>query len=52
MVLNHIAERPGLFIIRCSGADAFGFADGDLDMVDVLVVPNRLKNAVGVSFPR
>src|SRR5688572_5929210 len=49
MVLNHIAKRARLFIIGRSGADAFGFADGDLDMVDVLVVPNRLKNAVGES---
>jgi len=28
-------------------ADAFGFADGDLHMVDIFAIPDRFEDAVG-----
>ena len=49
MVLNHVAQRAGFLVIGGPGADAFCFADRDLDVVDVLVIPNRLEDAVGES---
>ena len=47
MVLDHVTKRTGFFVVGCSGPHAFSFADGDLDVVDVFVVPDRLENAVG-----
>ena len=46
MVLNHVAKRTGLFVIRsaCAHADVFG--SRDLDAVDVLAVPQRLEDPV------
>src|SRR5205809_768240 len=47
VVLDHIPERACLFIICGPASDAFRFAHRDLDMIDILMVPNRIENAVG-----
>ncbi len=47
VILNHVPQGAGLFIIAGPGPDAFRFADGNLDMVDIFVVPDRLEDAVG-----
>ena len=47
MVLHHVAQGAGFFVVAGSGADAFRFAHSDLHVIDVLVVPNRLEDAVG-----
>jgi hypothetical protein len=47
MVLHHVAQCTGFFIVTGPRADAFRFTHGDLHMVDVLVVPNRLEDDVG-----
>ena len=49
MILDHVSQCAGFLIIGRSRADAFRFADRDLDMVDVFVVPDRLEDAVGKS---
>src|SRR5712691_4431205 len=46
MVLNHVAQRPGLFIVTAATFDAEPFGVGDLNVVDVLPVPERLEDAV------
>ena len=47
MVLHHVAQRAGFFVVAGSGPDAFRFAHRDLHMIDVFVVPDRLEDAVG-----
>ena len=47
MILHHVAQRPGLFVVAGSRADAFRFAHRDLHVIDVLLVPHRLEDAVG-----
>lgn len=46
MVLNHIAECPGLIVVAAAGSHAKAFGNGDLYMADVLEVPNGLENGV------
>ena len=50
MILDHIPQSAGFFIIRGSRSHAFGFADGDLNMVDVFMIPDRLEDAVGKTY--
>ncbi len=47
MVLHHVPQRSGPVVVGCPSPHAFRFADRDLDVVDVLVVPDRFENAVG-----
>ena len=47
VILNHVPQGAGFFIITGPRPDAFRFADGNLDVVDIFVVPDRLENAVG-----
>ncbi len=47
MVLYHVAQAPRLLRSSWPGPDAFRFAHRDLHMVDILVVPDRLEDAVG-----
>ena len=47
MVLHHVPEGAGLFVIRGASPHPFGLADRDLDMVDGLRVPDGLEDAVG-----
>ena len=47
VILNHVAHDAGGFIIRPAAFDADGFGDGDLDVVDVVAIPDRFKEAIG-----
>jgi hypothetical protein len=47
MVRHHVAQRTGLLIKRGAVLDADGFTDGNLDMVNMIAIPQRLENAVG-----
>ena len=47
MVLDHVAQRTRAFVIACAVADALGFRDRDLDVIDVFLVEQRLEDAVG-----
>ena len=43
MILNHVAHRAGFFVVAASSLDAEGLGDGDLHMINVRVVPQRLE---------
>ena len=47
VVLDHVAERPGLVVEAGAGPDPDVLGGGDLDVVDVVAVPERLEHAVG-----
>ena len=47
VVLNHVPERPGFLIIAAPAPDPIVFRHGDLHVVDVAAVPNRLEECVG-----
>ena len=47
MVGHHIAHRPGVFIVSTASLNADFFGSGNLHMVNIAAVPNRLKDAVG-----
>ena len=47
MVLHHVTKRAGLLVVASAGPDAFGLRHRDLDVVDVLLVEERLEEAVG-----
>ena len=47
VVGHHVAQRAGLLVELAAPLDADGLRRGDLDMVDVLAVPQRLEQAVG-----
>src|SRR3984893_3028086 len=35
MILDHVAQRPRVFVIRSAAPDAYRFSDRDLDMIDM-----------------
>ncbi len=47
MVGHHVAQRPGGVIEAAAVANAELFLDRDLDVVDVVAIPDRLEHAVG-----
>ena len=47
MVLEHVPEHPGLLVVTGSFAQVYRFRNGDLDVVDVVPVPDGLENGVG-----
>ena len=47
MVLDDVAERAGLLVVGAAPLHPEGLGDGDLDVVDVAPVPDRLEDAVG-----
>src|SRR5208283_659752 len=47
MVGNHVAESAGGFIEAAAMLDPDGFGGGNLDMVDVMAVPERFDDVVG-----
>ena len=47
MVGHHVAQRAGRLIELAAPLDADRLRRGDLDMVDVLAIPQRLEQAVG-----
>ena len=47
MIRHHVAERTCSFIKAATMLDADGFRGGDLDVVDVIAIPQRLDDVVG-----
>ena len=47
MVLDHVAQRARLLVVGAARLHADRLADGDLHVVDVVPVPERLEDAVG-----
>ena len=47
VVLDQIAQRAGLVVVAGAAADADVLGGGDLHLVDVVAVPQRLEHAVG-----
>ena len=47
MVLDDVARHAGLLVELAAPLDADLLGDGDLHVVDVLAVPERLEDAVG-----
>src|SRR5207302_8616502 len=47
VILHHVPERPGGFIITTPGFHPQRFGCRNLEMVNVTRVPDRLKNRVG-----
>ena len=46
MVLKHVPEHAGGLVVARPAFHAHRFGDGDLDMVDMVPVPERLKNRI------
>ncbi len=46
MILDHVGERAGFLVIGAAALDADRFGGGDLDVIDVTAVPERLENPV------
>ena len=44
---NHVAERAGGFVETTAVFDADGFRGGDLNVIDVIAIPERLDDVVG-----
>ena len=47
VVLQHVTRGAAAVVIAAAGADAEFFGDGDLHVVDVATVPERLEDRVG-----
>ncbi len=47
MVLDDVAQGASLFIKRPAAFNTEGFSDCDLNVVDVIAVPDRIEDAVG-----
>ncbi len=47
MVLHHVSEGTCGLVVPGAVFDADGLSHGDLDMVDVLTIPERFKDGVG-----
>jgi hypothetical protein len=47
MVGKHIADDAGIFKIAGTATNSHRFRHVDLDMVDVMVIPEWFENAIG-----
>ena len=47
MVRDHVAQCAGRVVEAAAMADAELFVDGDLDVIDMVAIPDRLEDAVG-----
>lgn len=47
VILHHVAEGAGFFIIAGAGFHAEGFAGGDLHILDVAAIPEGFEDGVG-----
>ena len=47
VVRHHVAQRAGLLVELAAVLDTDGLRDGDLNVIDLLPVPQRLEQAVG-----
>src|SRR5215213_5233866 len=46
MIGDHVAQCAGLFVIAGATADTTGFRGSDLDVVDIVTIPDRFKHRV------
>ena len=49
MALEHVAEYARVFVVRGAIADIEVFQHGDLDVIDVVAVPQRFEDRVAES---
>src|SRR5215471_309998 len=47
MVRHHVAQCPDLFVEATAALDTYSFSRCDLDVVDMVAVPERLEDAIG-----
>ena len=47
VVRHHVAQRAGLLVVSAAQLDAELFRHGDLHVVHIAPIPDRLENAVG-----
>jgi hypothetical protein len=47
VVLDHVAHGAGIVVIFAAPAHADGFGHGDLDVIDILRVPERFEQDIG-----
>ncbi len=47
MVLHHVAKRARRVVVAGAAFDAQGLGDGDLHVIDVTGVPQRLEQSIG-----
>ncbi len=47
MIGDHVAQRPGGFVKTAAMLDAHGLRGGDLHVIDVVAIPERLDDVVG-----
>ena len=47
MILDHVAHGAGFFVVIAAPLDAERLRDGDLHVIDVRAVPQRLQQNVG-----
>ena len=47
VVGDHVAQRAGVVEIAAAALNADGFGDGNLDVIDIAAIPDRLENSVG-----
>ena len=47
MALDHVAQRAGLLVVGRAVLDAERLGHGDLDVIDIMPVPDRLEEDVG-----
>jgi hypothetical protein len=46
VVLHHVADRAGLVVVAAARAHAQALGHGDLHVIDIVAVPDRLEDAV------
>ncbi|MNN58353.1 hypothetical protein D3C81_1733980 [compost metagenome] len=47
MVLAHIAQCSGMIVISAALFHSYGFTESDLNVGDMLIVPQRFKERIG-----
>ena len=47
MILHHIAHSTRRVIISTATINRDGLGDGDLDIVDIMIIPKRLEQNIG-----
>src|SRR5580698_1942356 len=47
MIWHHVAKCAGLFVELAAALDSHRLRDGDLHLVDMVAIPDRLKEFVG-----
>src|SRR5689334_20269055 len=46
MVRDHVAQRAGLFVVARAAANAHRLGRGDLHVIDVVTIPDRLEERI------